>query len=164
MSQTQEAAKLLGVELPTIPPDCADPEATLEDWKLNVLRPAWRAAAKKHHPDLVPEAQRKAATDRFAKLSDANDRLQGLQVRRRERPKPPPTPSPTPQAHQHHHTPPPPPPPPPVPSYVLHMHMRMHEQVSATLIQEVLNATMRAGMPAPEPRPSARIYLGPRRR
>lgn len=78
MGRIQAAAELLEVELPKLTATTAVDD--LAAWKAGPLRDAWRAAAKREHPDKAPADQRDAATRRFAALSDAHDRLQRLRV------------------------------------------------------------------------------------
>lgn len=79
MSSITQAITLLGVALPKLRAEAAAED--LQAWKDGPLKEAWRAAAKANHPDRAAPAEREAATQRFATLSAAHDRLQALTAR-----------------------------------------------------------------------------------
>lgn len=84
----QRALALLDVPAPSFTGD--DAAERLAVWKEEVLKPAWRRAAKKYHPDTATEAD--AAL--FQEAQEAYTMLLGVEIWKPPKPKPKPTPSP----------------------------------------------------------------------
>lgn len=80
----QEAARKLGVPLPTLSQDPILAPKELEAWQEGPLKAAWRTAARQHHPD------RGGDTKVFQDLSTCYDMLRDLEIKVEPDPPPPP--------------------------------------------------------------------------
>lgn len=91
----QDAARKLGVTLPTLTQDPVLAVAELREWQEGPLKAAWRTAARQHHPD------RGGKKETFQELSHCYDMLRDLEIRT-DPPDPPPPPPPPPEAEAVH--------------------------------------------------------------